>query len=188
MNPQKSALIIIDVQKGFDDPRWGKRNNPQAEENIAALLALWRNIKGPIFHIKNDSVEIDSPLMPGKDGNQIKDIVTPLSGERVFVKIVNSAFIGTLLQSELETAGIKDLVIVGLTTDHCVSTTTRMGANLGFRCFVVEDATATFDRAGYSGKKYSAQEMHEIGLVSLQGEFARIVKTSDLIGKVYVKK
>lgn len=187
-NPQKRALIIIDVQKGFDDPRWGKRNNPQAEENIAILLALWRSVQGPIFHIKNDSTEANSPLRPGMEGNKIKDIVAPLPGERVFIKTVNSAFIGTTLQADLNTLGIKDLVIAGLTTDHCVSTTIRMGANLGFNCSVVEDATATFDRKGYNGKKYSAEEIHEMGLVSLQDEFAKIIKTSDLIGEINVKK
>lgn len=177
MLPKNYALVIIDVQKGFDDPKWGKRNNPNAEENIAKLLKIWRKTKRPIFHIKNDSTEPTSPLRPHLPGNEIKDIVKPLKTETLLVKTVNSAFIGTDLEKMLNKKKITTLVIVGLTTDHCVSTTARMAANLGFTVYVVSDATATFNREGTSGRKYNAEQMHEIGLVSLEGEFAEIVES-----------
>lgn len=51
--PNNNALIIIDVQKFFDNPRWGNRNNPQAEENIAALLEKCRDTARPIYHIQH---------------------------------------------------------------------------------------------------------------------------------------
>jgi hypothetical protein len=38
--PHDAALVIIDVQRGFDDARRGRRNNPDAEQKIAALLSL----------------------------------------------------------------------------------------------------------------------------------------------------
>lgn len=176
-----TALIIIDVQKGFDEPHWGKRNNPNAEKNISKLLEFWRTRRRPIFHVKNDSVEPNSPLGPGKLGNAIKDIVSPQKGEPILIKTVNSAFIGTDLEKRLRKEKIKTVVIVGLTTDHCVSTTVRMAANLGFKTYIISDATATFDRKRKGGRYYSAEEMHESALVSLQGEFAEIVKTSSLI-------
>ncbi|WP_198038498.1 isochorismatase family protein [Photobacterium angustum] len=47
------ALIIIDVQKGFDDPYWGRRNNPEAESNITLLLSKWREKELPIVHIQH---------------------------------------------------------------------------------------------------------------------------------------
>ena len=179
--PQNAALILIDIQKGFDDPKWGKRNNPKAEKNMVKLLHAWRRTKRPLFHIRNDSTEALSPLRPEKPGNAIKDIVAPLPGEPLIIKTVNSALIGTDLENRLRIQKITSVVLVGLTTDHCVSTTARMAGNLGFKTYVVSDATATFDRKDSRGKYYSAKTMHEVALVSLENEFATIVDTKTLL-------
>lgn len=183
--PQNAALILIDVQKGFDEKEfWGRRNNPSAEKNIAKLLNAWRQTKRPVFHIRNDSTEKNSPLRPEKPGNSIKDIVAPLPGEPLIIKTVNSALIGTDLEKRLRKQKINTVVIVGLTTDHCVSTTARMAGNLGFNVSVISDATATFDRNGFNGKHYSAKTMHNIALVSLQNEFATITDTKSLLSEL----
>ncbi len=174
---KKIALILIDVQEGFNDPVWGKRNNPDAEKNMALLLNKWREQKQPVFHIKNDSIEPASPLWPSRAGNAIKGVVAPLKNETVLIKHVNSAFIGTDLEKRLRNQNINTLVIAGLTTDHCVSTTARMADNLGFKVFVVDDATATFERKSYNGRKYTAGKMHALALASLYKEFAQIVRT-----------
>lgn len=176
-----ATLIIIDVQKGFDNPIWGRRNNPTAEENISRLLVAWRRTRRPVFHVKHMSKFPDSPLRGGQSGNEIKDIVKPEAHEPVIEKNVNSAFIGTDLEQLLRERGLKTLVISGLTTDHCVSTTARMASNIGFQCYVVADATATFQRIGHDGKKYSAKQMHDIALASLNGEFADIIETKRLL-------
>lgn len=181
---KRAALIIIDVQKGFDDPSWGHRNNPQAEENISSLLAYWREAGLPIFHIRHLSTEPSSPLRPGTIGSQIKEAVRPLKDEPIIEKHVNSAFIGTDLEARLLLRKIDTLVITGLTTDHCVSTTTRMASNLGYETYLVSDATATFDRLGPGGKLHAAEDIHEISLVELHEEFAAIVATDELIPHV----
>jgi nicotinamidase-related amidase len=104
-----------------------------------------------------------------------------MDGEPVYQKIVNSAFIGTTLEEDLKKSGIRELIIVGLTTNHCISTTARMAGNLGFETFVVSDATATFDRIGPDGTHYSAEQIHEISLASLHNEFATVVDTDSVI-------
>jgi nicotinamidase-related amidase len=175
------ALIIVDVQKGFDDPYWGIRNNPHAEDNIALLLATWRERNLPIFHVQHLSTEPQSPLRPGQAGCEFKAIVKPLSGEPVITKHVNSSFIGTSLERMLNDKGIHTLVITGLSTDHCVSTTTRMAGNLGFITYVVADATATFNRKGFNGQKFTAEEIHHSALASLHKEFATVLTTCDLL-------
>lgn len=173
-----SALLLIDVQKGFFEPYWGERNNPDAETNMGRLLAKWRNNNLPVIHVQHCSTEKNSPLRSGAPGNDFQEIVKPENGEKVFTKSVNSAFIGTELERYLKDQGIGSLVIAGLTTDHCVSTTTRMAGNLGFDVTLVSDATACFDRTGHDGKQYRAEEIHDVHLVSLNGEFCT-VKTTD---------
>jgi nicotinamidase-related amidase len=179
---QQVALILIDIQKGFDDLEyWGSRNNPDAEQNAARLLTLWRNKGLPLFHIQHCSTNPKSRLAEGNPGNAIKDEVKPSMGEPVIRKNVNSAFIGTDLQSRLEDRNIKTVVIVGLTTDHCVSTTTRMAGNLGFETFLVDDATATFDKKGFDGESFSAELIHRTALASIHNEFATVVKTDEVV-------
>ena len=179
--PRNATLIVIDVQKGFDDPRWGGRNNPLAESNISRILEAWRNARMPVIHTQHCSSEPASPLRPGVPGNEIKETATPLPAEPVLKKNVNSAFIGTDLESRLRSNQVKTVVLVGLTTDHCVSTTARMAANLGFDTYVVSDATATFDRTGPDGRRYTAEEIHTANLVSLHKEFATVINTEDLL-------
>jgi nicotinamidase-related amidase len=183
---EDAALLIIDVQKGMDEQDYfgGNRNNPEAEAQIAALLDAWRRTGRPIFHIKHNSTSPNSPLRPGQAGNDIKPQVAPQADEPVIEKTVNSAFIGTDLEQRLHAAGITQVVIVGLTTNHCVSTTTRMAGNLAFDTVLVADATATFDRIGVDGTRYDAQLMHDTTLASLSEEFATIVNTRDVLANL----
>ena len=176
-----SALLLIDVQQGLDAPGWGARNNPDAEGRMLDLLAAWRGCGWPVVHVQHDSVEPDSPLRPERAGNAVKPGFEPADGEPLFRKTVNSAFIGTGLETHLRDAGIGSLVVAGLTTDHCVSTSVRMASNLGFEGVLVEDATATFERTGPSGEHWTAEQMHRAALASLHGEFARVASAADVM-------
>jgi nicotinamidase-related amidase len=178
---QSTALIVIDVQQAFLDPRSGKRNNPHAESNIARLLAAWRNTGRPIRHVVHDSVEPNSLLRPGLSGNAIQPLAAPVAAESVYRKHVNSAFIGTNLEKDLHQHGIDTLVIVGLTTNHCVSTTVRMAGNLGFTTYVVSDATAAFDRPALDGTPRSAEAVHSAALSDLHQEFATVLDTDEIL-------
>lgn len=182
----KPALLLIDIQQGFDDLAYwgGQRNNIDAEANAGRLLAFWREKSLPIFHIQHCSTNPNSRLAAGQKGHDFKEIVRPIANELVIQKQVNSGFIGTNLQQHLDNKDIKILVIVGLTTDHCVSTTARMAGNLGYQTFVVHDAVATFNKIGIDGTLYSAELIHETALASLKDEFAHIVATNDLLNSL----
>lgn len=178
----RPALIVVDVQRGLDDPKWGRRNNPNAEENVAKALSGWRALGLPIFHVRHFSVEPGSPLNPEEGGDvRFKDEAMPLEGEAVVTKRVNSAFIGTDLESRLRREGVGTVVVTGLTTNHCVETTTRMAGNLGFETFLVSDACAAFDRADPDGAIHKAEDIHAMTLANVHGEFATVVDTRDAL-------
>jgi nicotinamidase-related amidase len=181
----KTALIIIDVQDGLDDPRLGKRNNPEAERNMARLLAEWRRRGRPVFHVQHMSINPNSTLRPDQPGNAIKRIVAPQGDEPVLQKSSSSAFIGTDLEKRLREADIQTVVMVGLTTEHCVSTSARMAGDLGFKTLVVADATACHEHQGYDGVHYPAETVHANALVSLQDEFATILKTDQVLDSIH---
>jgi nicotinamidase-related amidase len=178
-----TALIVVDVQRAFDEweARGKRRNNPQAVARIADLLAAFRNKRAPIFHIRHEGTRPASSFLPGGTGYPVKDEAREQGGEPVIVKRVNSAFIGTDLESRLRAAGIKSVVICGATTNHCVETTTRMAGNLGFDTRLVRDATWTFDRIGPDGDAHSAEDIHAMTLSNLNGEFATIVTAAEAI-------
>lgn len=176
-----AALLIIDVQVGLDDPKLGERNNPDAEGNIARLLAFWREKGWPIIHVQHMSTHPDSPLRPDQPGNAIKRMVAPQGNEPLIQKTVNNAFVGTDLEDRLRTDGIQSLVVVGLTTNHCVSTTARMAGDLGFSTIVVGDATAAHAVTSYDGIHYPAETVHTLALASLHDEFATILTTDQLL-------
>ena len=180
-----AALILIDIQRGFDAPQWGQRNNPQAEANAARLLAHWRITGAPLFHIRHVSVQPGSP--PSGEGAEIKPEVAPLPHEPVLNKSVNSAFIGTDLAARLY--GISELVICGLTTTHCVSTTCRMAANMGWVVTLAHDAGAAFasnaDTSWQDGlppmRPLTPAAIHAAAISHLHGEFVTARPTGSLL-------
>ncbi|KAI1371436.1 Isochorismatase-like protein [Hypoxylon crocopeplum] len=126
VNAANTALIIIDVQNGFLHPtHWGpSRSTPECEDNIILLLNAAREHNKEqgedvgrqsrtvtICHVHHHSIYPSSVLYPGAqvevDG-QTLDAVLPQSfarpkpDEKVFIKNVNSSFIGTELESFLK--------------------------------------------------------------------------------------
>jgi nicotinamidase-related amidase len=178
---------VIDLQLAIDAPYHaaeGPRNNPDAEDTVAALLAAWRKTARPVFHVRHDSVLPDSAYRPGQPGNDFKPAVAPLAGETVIPKRTNSAFIGTGLEDRLRQAGIDTLAIAGVVTNNSVEATVRMAGNLGFRTLLAEDACFTFARRDWRGVLRSAEEVHAMSLANLDGEYCTVVKASDLLEAV----
>ena len=181
-----TALLLIDIQKGLQELDFygEERNNPNAEANSAKLLEAFRSKNMPIYHVQHCSLNPDSPLHPTNPGNDFNPLVQPKENEPIFKKHVNSAFIGTDLENTLKKDGISEVVIAGLTTEHCVSTSTRMAANLGFKVQLISDATAAFNKIGINGETYSAALAHSLELANLKDEFATILDTQTLLAQI----
>jgi nicotinamidase-related amidase len=176
-----AVLMIIDVQKAIDadyHATEGPRNNPDAEQKMAQLLASWRRNQRPIVHIRHDSTSATSAYRPGQEGNEFKTEVAPLPGELVVGKRTNSAFIGTSLERHLRDCQLDTLVIAGVSTNNSVEATVRMAGNLGFQTYLVADACFTFARRDFHGRLRTAEEVHSMSLANLAGEYCTVLDTA----------
>nr|WP_221450633.1 cysteine hydrolase family protein [Bacillus pumilus] len=183
----QKALIIVDVQKAFEHEKWGERNNLDAEKNISRLLTFWREKGWKVIHIQHTADNPDSLFHPANEGHCFKGIAKPLDDEMVIQKKVNSSFIGTNLEEQLRSNEIDTVVIAGLTTPHCVSTTTRMSGNLGFDTFLISDASAAFGLTDQNGTYYDPEMIHRLSLATLHDEFATVLTTEQMISDLMEK-
>ena len=174
------ALVVVDVQNAIDDPSWGPRNNPGAERVIHALLGLWRSRGWPLFHVRHDSRESQSPYRPGQPGNDFKPEAMPLDGEQIVVKRTNSAFIGTDLADRLDASGCDGVVFIGVITNNSLEATVRSGGNLGYTSYVVADACWTVNKTDLQGRVWTAEEVHALSLANMHNEYATVIDSSQL--------
>ncbi|HKX91580.1 MAG TPA: cysteine hydrolase family protein [Sphingomicrobium sp.] len=177
-----AVLLPIDMQQAFDAPSWPRRWNANIDANGLALLSAWRAAGRPIIHVRHNSVQPGSSLAPGAPGNAFRPGFDPLNDEPLISKSVNSAFIGTDLDLRLKRLGAKHVVVFGISTDMCVSTTVRTGANLGWDMILVPDACDCFDLPDGQGGTIAAEEVQRAHVATLAFEFARTFSTAELTG------
>jgi nicotinamidase-related amidase len=176
----RAVLLPIDMQVGFDDPGNPRRWNSNVDSNGLALLAAWRAANRPIIHVRHDSIKPGSPFEPGKPGNALRPGFEPQGDEPLVTKSVNSAFIGTDLDLRLKRLGARHVVVFGMVTDMCVSTTIRTGANMGWDMILVPDASDCFDLPDGKGGIISAEQIHAAHVATLAFEFCRTLDTREL--------
>ncbi|KAK0642248.1 Peroxyureidoacrylate/ureidoacrylate amidohydrolase RutB [Lasiodiplodia hormozganensis] len=98
-------------------------------------------------------------LIRGGKGHDIIPELYPIEGEPIVDKPGKGAFAHTDFELLLRNRGIRNLLMAGVTTDVCVSTTVREASDRGFDCAVLKDACASVDAA-----------LHEATLSSIAGE------------------
>jgi nicotinamidase-related amidase len=176
------ALLLVDIQKAFLEKDYPGliRNNENAEFICGKILKKWRTLDLPIIHVRHSSTNPESKLHKSRPGFEFNDYVTPLETEMVLTKEVNSAFIGTNLENILIKSHIDTLVIVGMTTNHCISTTVRMSGNLGFDTYLISDSTACYNTKGINGEIIDCNTIYNSALASLQEEFATVIDSKEL--------
>ncbi len=178
----QTALLVVDVQVGFDDPVWGPRNNPACDDNIRSLLDAFVRTGRPVVYVRHDSREPHSPLKPGAPGNAFKAYLGGFQPSLLVTKCVNSSFHGSPdLDAWLRRGEVSGIVVTGITTNHCCETTARVGGNLGYDVWFALDATYTFDRRGPDGAWMTADQLTTATATNLHGEFATVVSTAQVL-------
>lgn len=190
-NQSNSALIVIDMQRGFNDASfWGPTtNHPECEEHVSELLAAWRDGGyGPVVMVRHLSLDPGSPLASGAPGAAFMDCVASYQPDLLITKHVNSAFLGDVdLDGCLRDRGVNHLVLCGIQTNMCVETTARMGGNLGYEVTVALDATRTFDLndiqygQGHTASMTASQLMDATAINLQGGGFARVSTTAQVL-------
>ena len=186
LKSKKPTLLLVDVQKAFLDKDYPgfKRNNADAELICGKILLKWREKNLPIIHVRHSSSNIDSKLHESNPGFEFNDHVMPLDDEIVLTKNVNSAFIGTGLKSILDESKTEIIVIVGMTTNHCISTTTRMSGNLGYDTYLISDSTACYNTKAINGEIIDCEVIYKTSLASINKEFATVIDSNELFNLI----
>lgn len=177
----RAALIIIDMQKGMRSHTLPPRNNPLAEANIARLQAAWREAGHPVVNVRHISRSPASVFAPGQSGAEFQESLQPLPQEHVVEKNVPDAFVQTGLERWLHVRGIRRVVIAGVSTNNSVESTARSAGNLGFLAVVVADATFAFEKHDFAGTWRSAEDVHQMALSNLHGEYADVQSTEAVL-------
>jgi nicotinamidase-related amidase len=182
MDLKNAVLLCIDMQQAFDNPAWPPRWNERVDENGLSVLSAWRKSGHTIIHVRHDSADPVSTLRPGQPGNNFRPGFEPLQGEALVTKSVNSAFIGTDLDLRLKRLGAGAVFAFGITTDQCVSTTVRTGANMGWPMVLIPDACDCFSLPALDGKIIAAKAIQDAHVATLNAEFCKTISTVALIG------
>ncbi len=179
----RTALIVVDVQRGFDDAAFfGPRNNTACEENVRALIAAWRGSNQPVVFVRHH--EDGTPLRSDEAGGEFKDVVEGRP-DLLVTKTVHSAFHGTPdLHDWLGKQGIDKLVICGIATNVCCETTARVGSDLGYEVGFAIDATHTFDQDDHDGGTVTADELARVTASNLDPEFGRVLTAAEAIAEL----
>ena len=158
---RSAALVVVDVQQGFEDEAWwGPRNNPDADSNILALVRCFESAGNAIIFVQHESLNPESPLHPDAPGHRLKAYLDGIDHDLLVTKSVNSSFHGSPdLDRWLRAREIDTVVIAGITTNHCCETTARIAGNLGYQTYFAIDATHTFDRTGPDETSLTADEL-----------------------------
>jgi nicotinamidase-related amidase len=179
----KTALLVIDVQMALahEDAAGTERSCPEAESNIALLLEKFRSTGAPVMHIHHRGTDADDPFHPDAPGFAVQPVAAPSADEPVVTKTGSSGFMGTPLQDILQKAGVDRVVLCGATANHCVESTTRSAADLGFNPIYAADAVWTYGITGPDGVSHSADQIHSVSMATLEGEIAEVKNTKDIL-------
>jgi nicotinamidase-related amidase len=196
LKPEQTVLLTIDIQNIYlqlgDDPtqqaRWApflKRMREIVIPTVRSLQEQFRRRRMDVIHARiachlqdgrDRSLSQKKPgwnylLLPkDEEASQIIPELTPEPGEIVLTKTTDSALTGTNLRLILTNMGVRNVVMTGIFTDQCVSSTVRSLADESFNVIVVEDGCAA-----------GTDELHTRELEIINMIYGHVMRSDELI-------
>ena len=183
INPDKAALLVIDMQKFFLEPSSPAfmSSGVAILQNLKSLIQSFRKSNRPVIYTKHvhHPELLDAGIMEwwwegmcleGSPESEIHKDIYPLPSEKIVQKHRYSAFYNTDLETVLRCLKIEDLIITGVMTNMCCESTTRDAYFRDYRVFFLADCTGSAN-----------EDMHLASLLNLAYGFAYITNTEDII-------
>jgi len=171
----EASLVLIDLQNEYLAGPIAVAGAETAITNSAKLLSNARRAGSPVFHVAHRG-RPGGMFDRSAERGAIAASLAPLASEPVVEKELPNAFAGTDLRDRLSATGRKNIIVVGLMTHMCVSSTARAALDLGFRVTIDASACATRDLPDGRGGTIGAQIIHEVALAELSDRFAIIAR------------
>jgi len=173
-----ACLVIIDIQNEYLEGPVAVSDANAAIASAKNILSKAREAGADIFHVAHKG-KAGSLFDRDDTRGQIVDTLLPVGDEPTVEKGLPNAFAGTDLHTLLEKTGKKELVIIGMMTHMCVSSTARAALDLGYRVTIEAGACATRDLPDGKGGVVKAKTIHDVALVELSDRFAVITHGHD---------
>ncbi len=160
-----TALLIIDAQVNMFEPT-PIYNSAAVLQNLRQLIARARAAGAPVIHVQNCGGPGD-PDEPGTPGWAIHPALAPVEGELVIQKHRSDSFHETPLRAELDSRGVKRLVIAGMQSEYCVTATTRRAVKLGYDVTLVSDAHSTYNGSSLTAPEIIVWQNETLGMMAV---------------------
>ena len=178
------VLILIDQQRAMEHPKWGPRNNRDAEQRIARLLGAWRERGGPVIHVKHDFDQPGLAVPAGAGGQRF-----PAPGRAEAGRDGDRQEGAQRLHRHRSHAtpggdGSSEAGVCGVLLANSVEATVRVAANLGFAVRLPADACWSVDKRDLTGRLWPAEDVHQLSLALLSGEYATITTVDEMFASM----
>ncbi|EDU1513697.1 cysteine hydrolase family protein [Enterobacter ludwigii] len=179
---KQRGLIVIDLQNEYlPTGKLPLTGIEAAAHNAARAIADARSKNIPVFHIRHEFANNEAPVfIPGSDGVEIQDTVTPAAGEAVIVKNFINSFRETDLKAQLDAKGVEEVIIVGAMSHMCVDACVRAAADMGYPVTVLHDACATLDLT-FGGVNVPAAQVHAAMMAAFEFGYGKVQSTADYL-------
>ena len=154
----------------------------EAARNAARVQRHFREAGLPVIHVQHIALRKNATFfLPGTYGVEINEVVAPVGDENVITKHFPNSLRETNLQSVLAELAADELTVVGMMTHMCVDTTVRAANDAGYKVTLIGDACAT-KNLEFGGVEVAAAEVQVAYLAAIDGSFASVISTDDLLG------